>query len=296
MVQVKFQGAALLVAAWLLLTPGAAILLNGAAPASREAAAGAATAHSLFAQSAARILDRDFASQDISFLLLDAQSGALIASRWPQADQPIPLGSLVKPFAALAYAQNHGYRYPIFVCRGAASGCWQPRPHGRLNISSALAYSCNSYFRDLTARLKGSQMEDVAVQFGLDPPGPRLTGPPLMGIGDQWRISPLHMAHAYLELIRNRNEPGVSEILAGLADSAQWGTGKAVSRVLKRGDAFVKTGTAVCQHTPRAPGDGFAIAITPSDQPQLLLMVRVHGVPGSRSALTAGRMLSRLEQ
>lgn len=73
------------------------------------------------------------------------------------------------------------------------------------------------------------------------------------------------------------------------------GTGSGVARVLKHSGFLVKTGTATCIHTPRAAGDGFVVVIAPSDQPQLLLMVRVHGVPGSEAALTAGRMLARLE-
>jgi Penicillin binding protein transpeptidase domain len=295
MVTVKFVRPTLLLAVCLSLTPRTAMLLDGAWPAVHNADAPPSSVDSLFAQSASRILEREFASESTSFLVLDVETGALIARHWPHADQPIPLGSLVKPFAALAYAQHHAYRFPIFVCRGMASGCWQPSPHGRLNISSALAYSCNSYFRDLTSRLTGSQMEEVALQFGLDPPDPRLTGPAFMGLGDGWPISPLHMAHAYVELMRRRDEPAISEILAGLADSAQWGTGRAVGRILTRGDVFVKTGTAICRHTPRASGDGFTIAVTASDEPKLLVMVRVHGVPGSRAALTAGRMLSRLQ-
>jgi Penicillin binding protein transpeptidase domain len=270
-------------------------ILNRASPAFARTDAAPTSTHSLFAQSAARILARNFPSENISYLLLDAQTGVRLASRWPDAADPIPLGSLVKPFAAFAYAERHHYRYPIFVCRGAASGCWQPRPHGRLDVSSALGYSCNSYFRDLTARLDGVQMRDVALQFGIDPPDPRLTGPPLMGIGAQWEISPLHMAHAYLELLRRRNAPGVPEIIEGLADSAKWGTGSEVGKILKREDVLVKTGTAVCRHTPRAPGDGFAVVIVPADQPVLLLMVRVHGVPGSRAAFTAAQMLSELQ-
>lgn len=252
-------------------------------------------ARTLFAQSAARILESEFRSRNVSFLLLDAQSGALLASRWPSADRPIPLGSLVKPFTALAYAQHHQYQYPTYICYGKASGCWQRSPHGRLNISAALAYSCNSYFRDLTSTLAGHQIQDVAAQFDFEPPDPHLSGPSLMGLGEQWPISPMRMARAYIELIRRRDQPGVSEILAGLADSAEWGTGSGVARVLKHSGFFVKTGTAACVHTPRTTGDGFVVVIAPSDQPQLLLMVRVHGVPGSEAALTAGHMLARLE-
>jgi hypothetical protein len=57
----------------------------------------------------------------------------------------------------------------------------------------------------------------------------------------------------------------------------------------------VKTGTAACSHSPRAPGDGFAVVLVPAANPQFLLMVRVHGVPGSQAAKTAGQMLRRIE-
>jgi hypothetical protein len=80
-----------------------------------------------------------------------------------------------------------------------------------------------------------------------------------------------------------------------MAQSAEHGTGAAVDRALRFPDALVKTGTAPCTHSPRAPGDGFAIVLTPADQPQILLMVRVHGVPGAQAAKTAGLMLCRIE-
>ena len=57
----------------------------------------------LFAQSAAQILQREFQSREVSFLFLDARSGTVLASHWDDPNQPIPLGSLIKPFIALAY-------------------------------------------------------------------------------------------------------------------------------------------------------------------------------------------------
>jgi len=251
---------------------------------------------SLFAQSAAQLLAREFASPDISFLLFDARSGALLSSRWDHPQKPIPLGSLVKPFAALAYAAQHNYQFPAHVCRGEASGCWQVRPHGSLNLASAIAYSCNSYFRALAATLTGEQILPIAQQFGIEPPAADLTGSPLMGLGDQWRISPLRMAHAYLELIHRRDQPAVGEILAGMAQAADYGTGSAVGHALKHSDALVKTGTAPCTHAHPAPGDGFTIALVPAAQPEILLMVRVHSVPGAIASATAARMLARLQQ
>jgi urease beta subunit len=102
------------------------------------------------------------------------------------------------------------------------------------------------------------------------------------------------MAGAYLHLMNVRQQPEVHEILNGMERSARLGTGAEVDRALKFERALVKTGTAACTHLRHAPGDGFAIALVPQDDPRLLLMVRVHGVPGSQAAKTAGLMLRRI--
>jgi len=251
---------------------------------------------SLFAQSAGQILNRDFPSGAISFLLLDAPTGRVLASRWDNPEAPIPLGSLVKPFTALAYGEHHGFRYPAHTCRGTATGCWLPRGHGNVDLPSAIAYSCNSYFRVLTAKMTAAEVSPTAIRFGLEPPASGTAGAALAGLGNRWLISPLHMARAYLELVRRRDQPGVREVLAGMAQSAEQGTGAEVDRALPYPNALVKTGTAPCTHSKRAPGDGFAIVMAPSDNPQILLMVRVHGVPGAQAAKIAGQMLRRIEE
>ncbi len=253
-------------------------------------------ANSLFSQSAVLVLEREFSSSDISYLLFDARTGTLLSSRWEDPAKPIPLGSLIKPFTALAYAETHQYQFPTHVCRGEASGCWQVRPHRKLDLVSAISVSCNSYFRALAENLTGEQLIPVANRFGLDPPDPALSGSSLMGLGDQWPIAPIKMGRAYLELYHRRDQPVVREILAGMAQSARNGTGKGVGVALKRADALVKTGTAPCTHTHSAPGDGFVVAMVPANQPELLLLVQVHSVPGATASLTAGRMLHRLEE
>jgi len=255
---------------------------------------GTACASTLFSQSASEELLRSFSSKDISFLLLDARTGEVIASRWDHPETPIALGSLAKPFAAIAYGEHHEFRFPTHTCRGTASGCWRPQGHGALNLSSAITYSCNSYFRVLAADLNSSEVSATARQFGLEPPAGGTSGAALAGLGPEWRTSPAHMAQAYLELLRERQQPEVNQILDGMANSAHHGTASEVDRALRRGRALAKTGTAPCTHTPHAPGDGFTIALFPADNPRLLLMVRVHGVPGSVAARTAGQMLQRI--
>jgi cell division protein FtsI/penicillin-binding protein 2 len=255
-----------------------------------------ATRNSLFTQSAAQILQREFTAREVSFLLLDVQTGALLTSRWDNADQPIPLGSLVKPFIALAYGEEHQFRYPTHLCRGNASGCWLFRGHGQIGITAAVADSCNSYFRMLTAGMTSADVIPAATRLGLDPPAPELSGSDLIGVGNRWLISPLRMARAYLELNRRRDQAGAREVVSGMAQSARQGTGAEVDRALKHSSALVKTGTAACTHHDHAAGDGFVVALVPAEQPELLLMVRVHGVPGTKAALAAGRMLSRIEE
>jgi cell division protein FtsI/penicillin-binding protein 2 len=202
----------------------------------------------------------------------------------------------VKPFTALAYGEHHEFRYPTHTCQGTATGCWLPRGHGDVDLSSAIAYSCNSYFRVLTAKMTAAEVSPTAVRFGLEAPAPETAGPALAGLGNRWLISPLSMARAYLELVRRRDQPGVREVLAGMALSAKQGTGAEVDRALPFPDALVKTGTAPCTHSKRAPGDGFTIVLAPPDDPRILLMVRVHGVPGARAAKIAGQMLRHIEE
>jgi len=250
---------------------------------------------SLFAQSATEALNRDFSSRDISFLLLDASTGNVLASRWDHPETPISMGSLFKPFTALAYGERHEYQYPIHTCRGAATGCWLPRGHGRMNLTSAIAQSCNSYFRMLTADLNSSDVATTAIRFGLDPPPRTAAGAQLAGLGNGWSTSPLRMARAYLQLTRDGDQPAVRQILDGMAESARYGTAAAVHRAFPSHDALAKTGTAACTHMHPSPGDGFAVVLTPADHPQLLLLVRVHGVPGSHAAQTAAQMLHRIE-
>lgn len=251
---------------------------------------------SRFGQSASQLLRNEFSQNDISYLLLDAGTGAILASNWKDVQTPIPLGSLVKPFTALAFGERHALRFPRHFCAGSSAGCWLPRGHGEMDLTHAIAYSCNSYFLFLTESMTSADLAPIASEFGFEPPPPDISSPGLAGLGDAWRVSPSRVAYAYLELVRRRDQPGVAPVIEGMRESALVGTGAEVDRSLARTNALVKTGTAVCTHRHRAPGDGFVVALSPSDNPKILLMVRVHGVPGAKAAKVAGAMLHRIEE
>jgi cell division protein FtsI/penicillin-binding protein 2 len=163
-------------------------------------------------------------------------------------------------------------------------------------VVSAIEHSCNSYFRMLTAEMTAADVAPVAQSLGLQTPEPGASGIALAGIGDHWQISPLSMARAYVELARRREQPGIRQIVYGMEESAERGTGAEIDRALGRADAVVKTGTAPCTHSRHGVGDGFVIALVPAADPQILLMVRVHGVPGALAARTAGQMLRDIEE
>ncbi len=249
---------------------------------------------SLFAQSASQALARDFRSPDLSYLLLDARTGEILASNWERPEHAIPMGSIVKPFAALAYGAQHDGQFPRHTCRGTATGCWLPHGHGELDLTDGIAYSCNSYFRMLTANLSADDVSPVADRFGLELPSPDAAGPQLAGLGESWTTSPLHIARAYIQLAQQSRQPVVQQILNGMAESARRGTGSGVHGAFPA-DVLTKTGTAACTHARHSAGDGFAIVLSPADHPRLALLVRVHGVPGSYAARTAGQMLRCIE-
>ena len=280
----------------LIRTASAAVLLFFAIPMLSRPPAAHEARQSLFLQSAADILKRDFTSPGTSYLLLDANSGDLLARNWEDYDRPIPLGSLVKPFTALAYADSHEFRYPIYECQGKSTGCWQDQPHGKLDLSAAISVSCNSYFRRMAEGVSLERISSVARSFSLEAPDSDSTSANLIGLGQQWRISPIHMARGYLELYRRKDQPGVAPILEGMRRAALRGTGAAVDRQLNHSAALVKTGTATCTHTPREPTDGFVLALVPANQPEILLLLRVHGVAGAKAAESAGRALRQMQE
>lgn len=253
----------------------------------------AVTDDPLFSRTAAQVLEKDFSTTDISYLLLDVRSRAVIARRWENSEAAIPMGSLVKPFTALAYAEGHAFRFPEFTC--SPGQCWYPRGHGKLGIVKAIAFSCNSYFISMAGDVRVSEVTAVAKRFGLNGPGQNASAEMMAGEHGVWRESPEALARAYAELIGSRTQPGVREIVEGMAGSAKWGTALALAKKASEVSALSKTGTAPCTHKKHAPGDGFVLVAWPADSPQHLLLIRYHGHPGAQAAIVAGQMLHELQ-
>jgi cell division protein FtsI/penicillin-binding protein 2 len=239
------------------------------------------------------------ANAEVSYIAIDVRTRAVIEQHWPDpsgpntdrsnADVPIPVGSLVKPFTALA---SRG-AVPEFDCKGTASGCWLPHGHGHVRFREALAQSCNAYFLDLAGSVDPATLAVVAAKFGIAAPEVD-SAQTRIGLGDGWRISPLALVRAYAELASRASEPRVGEILAGLELAAKSGTASAIGR-----DAFAKTGTARGVKigggdAPRYASEGFTVVLAPVDSPRIAILVRVHGVTGAEAAKTAHRILREM--
>jgi cell division protein FtsI/penicillin-binding protein 2 len=251
-------------------------------------------AAALFSRTASQTLARNFSSPNISYLFYDERDDRFIATKWSESDQAIPIGSLVKPFTALAYAESHNFLFPEHVCTGGNS-CWLPKGHGALGIVGAISSSCNSYFTELATNTGGLQVTLVARRFGLNGPGAGASPEAMAGRFGMWRESPESLVRAYAMLLGRRSQPAIRNIVDGMVESARVGTAAGLARQGLHQRFLAKTGTAPCTHAKHASGDGFVIVAWPADLPRYLLLVRQHGVPGAQAAALAGRMLRTLE-
>jgi cell division protein FtsI/penicillin-binding protein 2 len=233
--------------------------------------------------------DAPLAESAASYLLLDAAHGKVLAIRWPSAEVAVPVGSLVKPFLAITYGQRRRMRFPVHECTG--EDCWLKTGHGRIGIASAIAYSCNSYFRQLAQDVLSADVAEVADRFGLRGPPRNCDSDTLFGLGSAWRLAPIEVARAYAELAARRTEPGIAEVIEGMRLSASLGTASAVGPALQGASALAKTGTAPCSHSPRAAADGYAVVVYPADSPRYVLLVQAHGAVGRQAAETVARLL-----
>ncbi|MCC7496978.1 MAG: hypothetical protein IT160_05340 [Bryobacterales bacterium] len=207
----------------------------------------------LGAESLAALLDRQL-SGGAEYIVIETRSpDAVVGSRWQGYDEPAPMGSLMKPLIAVAYAARHGYRYPVLNCR---ERCWSPLPHGRLDLPHALAISCNNYFKSL--------MEKTVPA----------------------RLTPLELLRWYAVLPGRVGEPGIAPVLRGLALAASEGTARGIGRGF-----LAKTGTSPCSHRLKGSGDGYVVVLAPAVRPLVAVMVRLHDRPGSHAAIVCGRIL-----
>jgi len=212
-----------------------------------------------------------------SWIALDLLHGSRNV-HWPGAENPVNMGSLLKPFLVLAYGATHTH-FPVTHCNGSKDGCWFSHGHGDQDIINGLANSCNAYFLSLANEIDRAALDSVCLSYGLSAPDRNATNRKLIGLDLGWPQSPLVAVDAFARLIQNRRVPPVDVVLAGMERCAASGTARAIGLA-----CYAKTGTAPCIHTPHAPGDGFVIAIYPRIQPRNITLLEEHGTTGAEAA------------
>ncbi|MBQ7687872.1 MAG: hypothetical protein IJT27_01515 [Clostridia bacterium] len=89
-----------------------------------------------------------------------------------RALEAYPVGSVFKPFIAVAAVENGVSVNGDFVCEGSLSvsgvsfGCYRRRVHGAEGLNEAVCNSCNTYFIDLGRRTGAEAILSVASAFG----------------------------------------------------------------------------------------------------------------------------------
>jgi len=171
---------------------------------------------------------------------LEPGGGAMVSDA---PDLPVPVGSLLKPFLAKAWAAAHPYQpSPRFAC-GPDDHCWLRSGHGELGLAGALTVSCNTYFLRLAEAIPMEVLAATLEAEGFQTrPRSARQALGLDGSGNALAIAPSALLRAYARLVREPwpgAEPIRREVLAGLREAALTGT---AAHLGHRG-FWAKTGT-----------------------------------------------------
>jgi len=205
-----------------------------------------------------------------------------------KAPSLLPVGSLLKPFVAEAWARAHPGKVPPRI---HCSGCWQGVAHGVVDLPQALRVSCNTYFRTLAAETPPEILEATLENEGFRVPH-SLSPETAIGLpaGEPALIGPEALLQAYVRMTRTpwaSGEPVRQQVLAGMREAALSGTANGLGH---RG-YWAKTGTvAALDATPLATS-GFSLAV--DDSGWAILALLPHGT-GKEAARQLSAPLGRM--
>lgn len=263
--------------------------------------------------------------------LLDIRRGVVLAAHGPEflGGAGLPVGSLMKVFTAYALVAAGADASEVHYCppsspeQPATETCWYRPGHGNMSLRSALANSCNSYFRAWLAGRDPGPALALLDKLGLhtgEPPGrPRRA---LLGFDPAVRPRPIALAWAAASLFNGgtlyasssvstgRAQPPIRGIRTdgaalravaeGMRECALSGTGSRVQRAAGATRILVKTGTAPHWADGRADygaTDGWCLVLFPADRPRYLLLVFSPGTTGGEgAAAAAAEFMSRLRK
>lgn len=245
-------------------------------------------------------------------LLLNVQTGRILACegadtarRWVAAP-----GSVMKPLSLLALLEGgkltpaEGYFCPRrLVLNGQSLDCSHPYLAAPVNVSRAIAYSCNCAVAHFAQRFRSGELAGYLLRAGLcshtslirgwEATGhvdAAAAGPPsqLQALGESGvRITPLELSVAYRRLASRAGEPLVAPIIEGLEGAVAFGTAQPAR--LGRLRVAGKTGSVMTGNGAHA---AWFVGFAPSHMPEVAVVVLVQGRSGGADAAPlAGSLL-----
>lgn len=236
----------------------------------------------------AAALSAGAAPRDGRFVTWRLEDGRVRADAGAPAG-PLPVGSLVKPFLAEAWAHAHPEATPPrFRCE-STSHCWKVSGHGELGLARALALSCNAYFRALATDTPPAELETTLREEGFQVAG-SLSPEAAIGLSDDEggaTIEPARLLRAYARLVTtpwSAHESVRREVIQGLREAARLGTARLAGGVMG------KTGTVPSLDGRALSTSGWALRLDESGRATLGLLV---DGTGREAAATLGARGSR---
>jgi cell division protein FtsI/penicillin-binding protein 2 len=209
--------------------------------------------------------------------VLDVASGRDLYATGNSRVRP---GSTMKPFTASRIPDP-----PRLVCSGKlqVSGrsfnCAHPTIGRPLDLTEALAYSCNPYFVNASRMLHAGRFAGDLRTFGFDAAIPRTPDElALMAIGE-WGVncSAVELAQAYRKLARLNND----RVSRGLIEAAEYGTARLAQ----------PAGVRIAGKTGTTATHGCFAGWAPAEAPRVVVAVISAGGRGGAHAAPLAREL-----
>ncbi len=182
---------------------------------------------------------------------------------------------------------------------GSRQYCWNTRGHGQLDLSKALAFSCNLFFSQLGLKLSQSALMTTLgyyPEFDLSP----LTQNKLsesnlaqLSIGDSslLKISPRQMLNFWVRYLKKIQDPKMTPIVQGLRRSVQEGT--ASRHVGHAFNVLAKTGTADAENSSYKT-DAWFLGAYPAERPRFAFVIFLQRAHGYEEAAVLGDKIFRV--
>ncbi len=249
-------------------------------------------------------------------IVLDVSSGRAraIHNEATAARRVVRPGSAIKPFTLLALLSS-GKTAPgeALACRrhfkvaGHKLDCGHPQTGQALDATAALAYSCNSYFASMAARLDPAEFQQTLLKQGFGSPSGLATKEAtgtvalsatreqlqLQAIGAMnIALTPLELASAYRKLALQRvldsQDPALLAVFQGLEAATDYGTAR-LAQPPGTMKVAGKTGTSLAEEGQWT--QGWFVGFVPAAKPEIVVLVFVEHGTGPTDAAPIARQI-----